>query len=240
MTFLRIFILTTSHLSAKQGPSGNVELYRGNPTTWDIFNVRRYIAETDYQRWQIEPSRLFNNKTITDYHQMNSELIDTLKPIEKLRAYWKSGNTDKAFSTILSSIEQYPEHTQDIIGVMADFRSLETIKKLKELLRDPKLADMRGTIVDVMALFPNTTIMDILIPKLSMKTYPPEVRRAMVEALESISHIDFSDGDINKTIKSSLSTLLDDQLDDPSKEEENLGKIDRCTDADVVRRATRC
>ena len=57
---------------------------------------------------------------------MNLELIDTLKPIEKLRAYWKSGNTDGAFSTILSSIEQYPERQQDIIGVMSDFRSLET------------------------------------------------------------------------------------------------------------------
>jgi hypothetical protein len=45
-------------LSAKQAPSENVEVYRGKPTAWDILNIRRYIAETDFQRWQIEPSSL--------------------------------------------------------------------------------------------------------------------------------------------------------------------------------------
>ena len=116
-------------LSAKQGPSENVELYQGNPDSW--FNVRSYIAETDYQHWQIEPSPLFNKKRTIDYNQMNLELIDTFKPVEKLKAYWKSGNTDGAFSAIGCSIKQYSERKQDIVGVMSGFRSLETIEKLK-------------------------------------------------------------------------------------------------------------
>ena len=179
-------------------------------------------------------------KPITGYNQMNSELIDTLKPIEKLRAYWKSGNTDRAFSTILSSIEQYPERKQDIIGVMSDFRSLETIEKLKDLLLKPALADMHGTIVDVMALFPNTTIMEVLLSEIQDKTYPSGVRRAMVEALESISHTDFSDGNMNKIIKSSLTLLLNDQLNNQSTEEEKGVKVDSGTDVDAVRRSKRC
>jgi hypothetical protein len=196
------------YLSTKQEPSENVELYQGKPTSWDFFNFRRYLAETDYQRWQIELSTLFNKKRINDYNQMNSELINTLKLIEKLRAYWKSGNIDGAFSTILRSIEQYPERKQDIIGVLSDFRSLETIEKLKDLLLNPVLVDVHGTIVDVMALFPNTTIMEVLLSKIQDKTYPSGVRRAMVEALESISYTDFADSDMNKRIKSSLPTLL--------------------------------
>ena len=53
---------------------------------------------------------------------------------------------------------------------------------------------MHGAIVDVMALFPNTTIMEVLLSHIQDKTYPSEVRRTMVEALESISRTDFSDG----------------------------------------------
>jgi hypothetical protein len=203
------------YLSAKPGPSENVELYQGNPETWS--NISRYSAETDYRRWQIEPSMLFNKRKIQDYHHMNSELISTLKPIEKLRAYWKSGNTDEAFSTILSSIEHYPERKQDIIGVMSDFRSLETREKLKDLLLNPALADLRGTIVDVMTIFPNTTIIETLTSELNQEGYPAEVRRVIVEALESISHTDFSNGDINKTIKSSLTSLLNAQLKEEEK-----------------------
>ncbi len=213
------------NLSAKQVPSENVELYRGNPKTRDILNVRRYIAETDYQRWQIELSTLFNKKTINGYNQIDSELIKTLKPIEKLRAYWKSGNTDGAFSTILSSIEQYPERKQDIIGVMSDFRSLETIEKLKDWLRKPALADMRGTIVDVMALFPTTTIMKMLTSELNKETYPSEVRRVMVEALESISRTDFPHSDIHKTIRSSLTLLLKDPLNQSTAKEKQVRLI---------------
>jgi HEAT repeat protein len=210
-------------LSASQGPSENVELYQGNPKTW--FNVRRYIAETDYQRWQIDPSVLFIKKTINDYQQMHSELINTLKPIEKLSAYWKSGNTDEAFFTILSAIKQYPERKQDIISVMSDFRSLETSEKFKALLLDPTLTDTRGTIVDVMALFPTTTTMEVLLSQLTHNAYPAAVRRTMVASLESISHTDFADGEMNKIIKSSLPLLLNDQLTNQATEEEKWVRL---------------
>jgi HEAT repeat protein len=212
-------------LSAKQGSSENIELYRGNPRTWDILNLRRYNTETDYQHWQIEPSRLFNKQKINDYNQMNSELIDTLKPLEKLRAYWKSGSTNRAFSTILSSIEQYPERKQDIIGVISDFRSLETIEKLRELLLQPGLANIHGEVVDVMALFPHTTIMEVLRLQIQDKTYPAGVRRTMVETLESISHTDLPDGDFNKIIRSSLASFLNDQWNNQSTEEEKWGRL---------------
>ena len=210
------------YLSAKEGLSENVELYQGKPPTsrWHIFNLKRYIAETDYQRSQIEPSSLFNTRAISGYNEMNSELIKTLKPIEELRAYWKSGNIDRAFATIIPSIKEYPERKQDIIGVLSDFRSLETIEKLQNLLLNHELADMHGTIVDILALFPNTMAMKILLSEIKDKTYPSGVRRAMVEALESISNTDFSDSDMNKSIKSSLLALLNDQLNHQSTEEE--------------------
>ena len=195
--------------------------YRGNPTAWDIFHLKRYIAETDYQRSQIEPSTLFNKRITNDFNQMNEELIDTLKPIEKLRAYWKSGQTTKALSTIERSLEQYPERTQDIIGVLAEFRSVETMEKLRELLRNPALVDMHRTIVDVMAFFPHPTITHILLSELNRGGfYPPKVRLRMVEALERISHTDFADAAMNTAIKSSLTALLNDQVPAQSTEEE--------------------
>jgi HEAT repeat protein len=212
-------------LSAKQAPSENVELHRGNPKTRDFFNVRKYIAETDYQRWQIEPSTLFNYIIINGYNHMNSELIETLKPVEKLRAYWRSGNTDRALSTIVSSLEQYPERKQDIIGVLSEFRSWETIGKLKDLLHEPALAKMHGAIIDVMALFPNTTIMEVLRSTIQDKTYPTGVHRTIVEALESISHTDFFDADMNKIIRSSLIVFLDEQSKKQSTEEEKWARL---------------
>ena len=84
---------------------------------------------------------------------------------------------------------------------------------------------MRGTIVDVMTLFPNATITETLTSEINKETYPSEVRRVIVEALESISRTGFPDSDINKTIKSSLILLLNDQLHGQSKEEEKRVKL---------------
>jgi HEAT repeat protein len=214
------------YLSAKEGLSENVELYQGKPPTWPwhIFNLKRYIVETDYQRSQIEPSALFNTKIISDYNEMNAELITTLKPTEKLRAYWKSGNVEEAFSAIIPSLKAYPERKQDIIGVLSDFRSLETIKKLQILLHNYEFADMHGTIVNVIALFPHTMATEILLSEID-KTYPSGVRRALVEALESISYTDFSDGDMNKSIKASLPSLLHDQFNNQATEEEEWVRL---------------
>jgi HEAT repeat protein len=212
-------------LSATQTPSEHVELYRGNPRTWDIFNRRQYIAETDYQRWQIEPSTLFNKKITSGFDQTYSTLTDTLKSIEKPRAYWQSGNTDAALSTIVRSIEQYPERKQDIIGALSDFRSLETIGTLTDLLHKPALTNMHTAVVDVMALFPHTTVVEVLRSKIQDKTYPIGIRRTMVEALEGISHTDFADAAMNDSIKSSLTLFLDDHLHSQATAEEKWGGL---------------
>ena len=228
------------YLSAKEGVSENVELYRGKPTAWDIFHLKRYIAETDYQRSQIEPSTLFNKRITNDFNQMNEELIDTLKPIEKLRAYWKSGQTTKALSTIERSIEQYPERTQDIIGVLSEFRSLETMEKLRELLRNPALVDMHRTIVDVMAFFPHPTITHILLSELnSGKFYPPKVRRTYGRSFRKYQSYRLCRCGYEYRHQVLFDCITQRSSAQAIDRGRKGGKVDRCTDVDAVRRAKR-
>ena len=199
------------YLSVNEDEFDNVELYRGKPNSLDIFNLQRYIYETDYRRVQINPVMMFKEKLVNNYRQLNSELVDHLQPVERVEAYWRDGRTDKVFDSIQKVIQDYPERKQDIIEKLPSFHSLETIVKLAEYLRDDSVyKELHEKIVSVMALLPTPRVVDILLAVIDDRKRPPRVRQAAVEALESISRADFSVGYANK-IKSSLIQLLHEQ-----------------------------
>jgi energy-coupling factor transporter ATP-binding protein EcfA2 len=219
----RIFYYNHFYLSTKEGLSENIELHRGIPTSWNILPFKTYITETDYQRSQIEPSRLFIEKNITNYGQKNAELIEVLKPVEKIKSYWQHGKTNEAYSAISSYITEYPERKYDVIDIISNFRSLNIVNKLKNDLLNKEMKDIHETIVDMMAMLPTPTIMATLLSEIKTDgKYSSRVRYAMVEALESISHADFTAGYADQ-ITSVLASL--DERSSPEDAEQRVRLI---------------
>jgi HEAT repeat protein len=214
------------HLSVKEGLSKNVELYRGKPMSLDIFNIQKYIAETDYGRSQIEPVMLFKERAIKDRRQLMPELLGYLQPLDRIMAYWQDGQPDRAFATIEKALQDYPELRPAIIETLAGLRSLETIARLEEYLRDAAYQDLHEKIVTVMALLPSPRVLDILLAKLEDGQPPAKVRRAVVEALERMSQAGFG-ARHDAQIKTVLTQLLGKPapVERSSEDEEALARL---------------
>jgi HEAT repeat protein len=207
------------YLSAKEGLSENIELHRGNPDIWDPFDLRRYIAETDYQRSQIELSRRFEAKNMSDPSQIETDLVDVLKPTEKIKSLWKNGKITEAYEAILNYIKDGPENKYEMRDVMSGFRSSAIVEELKKNLLNEEMKDIHKRIMDMMPMLPMPAIIDILQSNKIEENneYPPSMHIAMIEALASISYADFAAGRVDK-IQSTLASLAKDS----SKEGDEL------------------
>ena len=69
-------------LSVKRGVSDTIELYRGEAGSRDLFGLQRYIAETGYERAQVEPDKLFKRRPVGEFRALNVELIQNLPLVE--------------------------------------------------------------------------------------------------------------------------------------------------------------
>jgi HEAT repeat protein len=196
------------YFSEKESISANIEIYRGLPGSWDLLNLQRYIADSDTQRLQLEPSRRFGKEVIDHRSHIDLGLIEYLEPVEKIKEYWESGQTGKAYSEIENYLKVYPERNRDIVGIIPGFRSLETVKKLKEYLLDKNMKNMHESVLDMMIMLPIPLIMETLLDEISSEDdkYPDKVRHAMVEALARIRYANFDIEHADK-IKSTLTFL---------------------------------
>ena len=136
--FYDIITNYTSHyirLSAKAGISDTIEVYHGKLGTLDIGNLHRYRAETVYQRHQVEPDKLFGEKQVGDFADLNNELMGHLPLLERISAYWHSGETGKALKLAGDSISGSDiQRTEQAIALITGFGSIKSYKLLKERL----------------------------------------------------------------------------------------------------------
>ncbi len=87
-------------LNVKRGVSDAIELYRGMAGSWDFLGLQIHIAETGYQRTQVEPDKLFKDKPVGEFDELNVELIQLLPLVERIAAYWQGGYAKKALENL--------------------------------------------------------------------------------------------------------------------------------------------
>jgi HEAT repeat protein len=169
-------------LSVKRGISDAIELYRGKPGSLDILGLQSYIAETGYQRAQIEPDKLFTEKPIADFKTLTTDLIGHLPLVERIEAYWEGGEIHKALELAENSIsEDDLQRSEAVIGILARFRSTKTVDGLKQQLTNTTNVRLREKITDGLGYIyvPQT------VPALHLATTDsnPEVRGRAASAL---------------------------------------------------------
>ncbi len=128
---------TTYHLrlSLKAGISDTIEVYQGKKGSTDIFGQQKFLREVNYIRANIEADKLFQQKSIEKFEQLNQELIREFPLAKRLGADWENGDIEK----ILCFANQYiGGYNRDLslqtIDQLVGFRSIESINRLKELL----------------------------------------------------------------------------------------------------------
>lgn len=105
-------------LSIKAGPTGQVELYRGQAETADLFRLQRYVAETGIVRQQIEPDQLFSQKTIRNLKNFDSEWSERLPTMERVRFFREGGNIAAAVQ-VADGLLNSKNNARVILGIQA-------------------------------------------------------------------------------------------------------------------------
>ena len=172
-------------LSAKQGVSDGIELYRGKTGSHDILGLQGYIAETGYLRSQVEPDKLFDNKAVGDYDVLNGELIGNLPLTERIAAYWDDGQTNKALELARRSISEYDAlRSNEIANKLADFRSLRAIRLLMDRLEQISDSNLKEKIIVALGTTRTTDAFESL---LNLQNDPNlKIRLAVVQALSQL------------------------------------------------------
>jgi hypothetical protein len=94
-------------LSPKTGISDTIEIYRGKPWTWDIFNKNQYLAETSFQRYDVEADKRFDIKQTGDFNELNVELIGLLPVYRRVSEYYNNGEIKKATDLLGKFLSSY-------------------------------------------------------------------------------------------------------------------------------------
>jgi HEAT repeat protein len=160
--------LTNYHfrLSVKE-LSDQIELYRGKAKSLDIAHLQRYKAEIRYKRDQIEPDKLFIEKPITNYDDLNLELIEQFPIVKRVLAYWKAGKIDKALELMDKSISRNDmTRTKAVIDLLTGFRSQKSFEVLKKYLAPSEDVSIRTHIISTMGYTQFAGVTDCLIPLL--------------------------------------------------------------------------
>lgn len=122
-------------LSPKAGLSDRVELWQGKLNSWDLFRQQRYLAETDFERGDIEPDKQFAEKQLADINNLHQELINFQPIEERISSYAESGffnyALDLAIKTIFHSNKTLSNRAYD---KLFDIKIVKTLKRLKEEL----------------------------------------------------------------------------------------------------------
>ncbi|SDZ75543.1 HEAT repeat [Thiothrix caldifontis] len=130
-------------LSPKQGISNQVELWQGKQGSFDLFRQQDYIAETNFERNQLEPDKQFNQKWVADYGELQAELTGSLSIDQRVTAYTKNGDSQKALKLAKESI--IPQN-------------IELAKRALPHLMDMAVPDAARTAYDILQNSPSPAI----------------------------------------------------------------------------------
>jgi len=162
-------------LSPKRGVSDRIEAYQGQSSGFDWFGQQRYLIESDYVFDQVEPSRLFETKTIRIAEPQQELVINTLKISNTVLYYWEQGEIENASKLVDKVIYEKFDYLstlmlmeESLIKFRAKSSSKILIKLLKNLDTDvgsrvdvrDRAAEILGELRDVSAITPLVELLE--------------------------------------------------------------------------------
>jgi HEAT repeat protein len=139
-------------LSIKSGLSDGVEVYRGEAGSYDFFNQQGFVRETVYERNEIEADKLFVERPVVEFEQLNAEVVGRLPLADRIEAYLDNGDLDKALGLARCAISDKDMHlSEKVILNLVSFRSVETYNLLGGILQTVQNNNSRKKIVEVFA-----------------------------------------------------------------------------------------
>jgi HEAT repeat protein len=172
-------------LSVMKGVSDRIELYQGKADSQDFFGLKDYIAETRYQRAQVEADKLFKERGIGDYHELNSELIGLLPLTERIEAYLRDGQVKKALILVEKAWTQADIMSSTTVPYIMDkllaFRSSKVIKFLERLYKKSEDARVKNLILNYTMLINSPEVIAWMLE--ARRDQEPTVRSAAAYAL---------------------------------------------------------
>nr|MEC4582221.1 HEAT repeat domain-containing protein [Candidatus Parabeggiatoa sp.] len=138
-------------LSIKSGLSDVVEVYRGKAGSYDFFNQQSFVRETVYERNEIETDKLFVERLVVEFEQLNTEVVGRLPLADRIAAYLDNGDLNKALALARCAISDNDmQLSEKVILNLVRFRSVETYKLLGGILQTGQNNSSRIKIVKVL------------------------------------------------------------------------------------------
>ena len=122
-------------LSPQAEISDRVELWQGKLNSWDLFRQQRYLAETDFEREQLEPDKKFAKRALVDTESLQQELIGFQPNEQRIESYTRAGEHNKALETATDMLlHKNPVLAERASQPLFTIRVIDTSKKVKEIL----------------------------------------------------------------------------------------------------------
>lgn len=209
-SFVRVLFGHELRWSNKSGISDYVEYNEGQSRWLGIFDLHCYIAETDFEMYQMEPDKMFTTKPVYK-NDLYGAIFDSLPLLDRLNAYWENGQIVTALNLAREAISS----DSRIVNMLTSFRSKETINLLEENLDDSDIALKEKIVSALVRMCPQktTNLMDNKNPLIQ--------RSAIAAAKSSLRSTDFkkisnlfvksSDIEVRKTAADALGWLKEPQ-----------------------------
>ena len=157
--------------------SNEIELYQGKAGSQDIFGLQKYIAQTGFQRNQLEPDKLFKEKPIISLENLDIELIETLPLLSRLEHYLVIGDLPRARDLAQTYISEYDrQRSQAVIEVLGKFQSNISLKILESCLVEVNDPALKGKMILTLGNFNSPEVSTILLPLLENPETEPSLR----------------------------------------------------------------
>jgi len=142
--------------------SDRVEIYRGEPGSWDLLHQQKFLYETDYARWDIEADKRFQQQALAELDQIEIAQIGQLPLDHRLAAFARVGLFEKADQVGKALLDS---KNDALLGTLSKqqggIRTLASFTAIKQMYRkNPELYD--ETVISLLTITPQTKRLGII------------------------------------------------------------------------------
>jgi len=132
-------------LSLHSEISDNIELYQG-------IRQPHYVYETGYSRADIEADKLFTQKKVPEFEQLNLELIGLQPLVKRIVAYYEAGEITKTLDLASAAISAYDlTFSNQVIDILVGFRSVASFQLLPARLQNETNTHLKRLLIAALA-----------------------------------------------------------------------------------------
>jgi|GEM_PF-1511586 len=168
---------TSQHLRLSTHTNDNdIELYNGRQGSRDLFGLQQYVAQTGYQRNELEPDKVFSGKPVGDQQNIDVELVENLQRFDRAKHYLQIGRferTEKLINYYLS----LGDHTKvkKLIELLTHYPTMRSVEFIKSILDATDDESLQIFLVETMGTFRSQHTAEILLHKLDTLEQKPRI-----------------------------------------------------------------